>query len=145
MIARLAKRWVLGMMMSDAIADEAVELLVAHCFCEPGTARPPASHVAGLLRFLQLLAGHAWEHVPLLVDPHKELTAAQSAKIHDIFEVFERSARTAIDVPFHCRGFVFAFGADTVVSDAGRQPEGLEAPVVACLPCSLQHLLILRP
>ena len=75
------------MMMEGDVAEEAVELLVAHCFCEPGAVPPPGSHVAGFVRFLQLLATHAWEHVPLLVDPHKEISAEQSSRIHSIFEV----------------------------------------------------------
>ena len=85
--SRLAKRWVVGMMAEGDVAEEAVELLVAQCFCGAGALPPPGTHVAGFARFLHLIASHAWAHVPLIVDPHNEITAEQSSKIHSIFEV----------------------------------------------------------
>lgn len=55
---------------------EAVELLVASLFSDEAPLAPPATGLAGFLRFLLLLAGHDWATAPLLVDPQSELTAA---------------------------------------------------------------------
>lgn len=95
---RLAKRWVGAHLLSPHLGQEAVELILAHCFTAGGTtdgtptsssaapgggppalaaAQPPASRLSGFLRFLHLLAGHPWRVQPLLVDPSGELSAAQ--------------------------------------------------------------------
>ncbi|KAL4426966.1 hypothetical protein ABPG77_009527 [Micractinium sp. CCAP 211/92] len=93
---RLAKRWVGAHLLSPHLGEEAVELLVAHCFASsrqrqavagsgggqgggPATSAAPApgSRLSGLLRFLQLLAEHPWRVQPLVVDPDGELSAAQ--------------------------------------------------------------------
>ncbi len=44
---RLAKRWVAAQMMSNHVADEAVELLVAAAATLPSTLPPPASRLTG--------------------------------------------------------------------------------------------------
>jgi U3 small nucleolar RNA-associated protein 22 len=90
---RLAKRWVGAQLLSPHLGEEAVELLLAHCFCAsgrpaggarggaataPASAAPaPASRLSGLLRFLHLLAHHPWRVAPLVVDPNGEMSAAQ--------------------------------------------------------------------
>jgi U3 small nucleolar RNA-associated protein 22 len=96
---RLAKRWVGAHLLSPHLREEAVELILAHCFAtgsssssssngssngvasSTGTAAAvaaaPASRLSGLLRFLQLLAEHPWRVQPLIVDPNSELSAAQ--------------------------------------------------------------------
>lgn len=91
---RLAKRWVGAHLLSPHLGEEAVELLMAHCFTSSGgtaagggsgrggraatsAAPPPASRLSGLQRFLLLLAEHPWQVQPLIVDPNGELSAAQ--------------------------------------------------------------------
>ena len=73
---RLAQRWVGAQLMGSQLAPEAVELLVGAAFTAPSPAAPPGSRVAGLLRFLALLAGHPWGRAPLLVDPLGEVGPA---------------------------------------------------------------------
>ncbi|KAI8473415.1 MAG: Nrap protein [Monoraphidium minutum] len=70
---RLAKRWLGGQLMGSQLGGEAVELIVGAAFCGPAAAPPPASRIAGLLRFLSLLATHPWGRAPLLVDPLREV------------------------------------------------------------------------
>ncbi len=93
---RLAKRWVGAHLLSPHLGEEAVELLMAHCFASSrqqqatagsgggqgaqsvtSAAPAPGSRLSGLLRFLQLLAEHPWRVQPLVVDPDGELSAAQ--------------------------------------------------------------------
>jgi len=52
---RLAKRWAGSQRLSSALSDEALELLVAHCFLSPLPSAPPGTPLAGLARFLSLL------------------------------------------------------------------------------------------
>jgi U3 small nucleolar RNA-associated protein 22 len=68
---RLAKRWVGAHLLSPHLREEAVELLVAAAFASGAgaAAPPPASRLAGLLRFLRLLGGHPWAVAPLVADP----------------------------------------------------------------------------
>lgn len=68
---RLAQRWVGAHLLSSQLCPEAVELLVAAAFSSPGVAPPPGSRLAGLLRFLQLLARHPWEQRALVIDPDR--------------------------------------------------------------------------
>lgn len=64
---------------------EAVELLVASLFSDEAPLAPPATGLAGFLRFLLLLAGHDWATAPLLVDPQSELTAADREAAMEAF------------------------------------------------------------
>ncbi len=73
---RLAQRWVGAQLMGSQLAPEAVELIVGAAFIGASPAPPPASRVAGLLRFLSLLAAHPWGRAPLLVDPLGEVGPA---------------------------------------------------------------------
>ncbi|KAJ4851471.1 hypothetical protein Tsubulata_014141 [Turnera subulata] len=51
-VTRLAKRWVASHMFSACLADEAVELLVAHLFVKPFPFTAPCSRVTGFLRLI---------------------------------------------------------------------------------------------
>jgi len=53
---------------ADGLSEEAVELLVAHCFTTALPFAPPATPLAGFLRFLWLLASTDWEVSALVVD-----------------------------------------------------------------------------
>ncbi|KAH0871741.1 hypothetical protein HID58_078763, partial [Brassica napus] len=55
-VARLAKRWVSAHLFSGCLAEEAIELLVAHVFLTPLPLGVPCSRINGFLRFLRLLA-----------------------------------------------------------------------------------------
>ena len=63
---RLCRRWAHAHLLSAALPAELVDLLVAHVFTSPA-ARPPASALLGLLRFLQLLHRHDFTAEPLLL------------------------------------------------------------------------------
>ena len=97
-ILRLAKRWVSAHLFSGCLAEEAIELLVAHVFLTPLPLGVPSSRINGFLRFLsatiililqknnqvmvltniffaglcnrflRLLADYDWMFYPLIVD-----------------------------------------------------------------------------
>lgn len=83
---RLAQRWLGCQLMGSQLAPEAVELLVGAVFTCPSPAPPPASRTSGLLRTLQLLAGHPWGRAPLLVDPLREVGEAGRRALTRDFE-----------------------------------------------------------
>jgi hypothetical protein len=60
-------------MLSAAVREEAVELLVAAVFCSPGPYAAPASHLVAFWRFLDLLLRADWSHRALVLDPAGEL------------------------------------------------------------------------
>jgi len=47
-------------MLSDLIPFEAIELLVASVFTDPGPLEIPSTIACGFMRFLDLLASHDW-------------------------------------------------------------------------------------
>ena len=53
---------------ADGLSEEAVELLVAHCYTSALPFAPPSTPLAGFLRFLWLLASTDWEVSALIVD-----------------------------------------------------------------------------
>eukprot|EP00750_Incisomonas_marina_P024761 INCI5145.6.p1 GENE.INCI5145.6~~INCI5145.6.p1 ORF type:complete len:1264 (+),score=248.62 INCI5145.6:289-3792(+) len=65
---RLAKLWVARSMLSGHVPDEAVELLVAHTFADPGPFDEPHGAAAALLRFFKLVSTFDWRGEPLIVD-----------------------------------------------------------------------------
>ena len=64
-------------LFSDALAHEAVELLVAVCFASPQPYVAPATAFAGLMRFLHLLATHRWAEHPVVIDLDGTMTTAE--------------------------------------------------------------------
>lgn len=72
---QVAKRWIAGHMLSPHLVDDVVELLVGYLFLHPGSALPPTSREVAFLRFLDLLACHPWNVLPLFVDPEEEVTS----------------------------------------------------------------------
>jgi U3 small nucleolar RNA-associated protein 22 len=88
--ARLAKRWVHAHMFSKHIAEEAVELLVAHVFTASAPELPPASHITAFFRFLRLLAGISPSDLPALfvvdLDEESGITAEQWSLIQSTFD-----------------------------------------------------------
>ncbi|KAL7985725.1 hypothetical protein Chor_013657 [Crotalus horridus] len=70
---RLAKRWISAQMLSDSLAEEAVDLLAAFLFLSPAPFTAPSSPQVGFLRFLHLLASFDWKNSPLLVNLNGDL------------------------------------------------------------------------
>ena len=64
---RLLKRWCAAHMLSLHLRGEAIELLMASIYLEPGTFQSPASAPAGFMRAIRQLASWDWRALPLLV------------------------------------------------------------------------------
>ncbi|ESQ53434.1 hypothetical protein EUTSA_v10024292mg [Eutrema salsugineum] len=84
-VARLAKRWVSAHLFSGCLAEEAIELLVAHVFLTPLPLGVPCSRINGLLRFLRLLADYDWMFYPLIVDINNDFGRNDEKEINDNF------------------------------------------------------------
>lgn len=87
--ARIVKRWLCAHMLSDCIAEEATELLVAYSFINSAPYPPPCSILSGLLRFLQLVTSFNFAKNPIIVDVLGDMT---------------QPAMTAIETRFKSRG-----------------------------------------
>eukprot|EP00760_Papus_ankaliazontas_P031140 PhM_4_TR5191/c0_g1_i1/m.46737/K14544/UTP22, NOL6; U3 small nucleolar RNA-associated protein 22 len=75
---RLIKRFVGLHLMSEYIAEEALELLALHVFLSSD--RPPRTPTAAFLRILDLVATHTWDAQPLIL-PGSESKAAPNGKV----------------------------------------------------------------
>lgn len=64
---RLLKRWAAAHMLSSHLQPEALELLVAHTFLEPGALAPPSSATAAFLRTLRFIASWDWRQQPVFI------------------------------------------------------------------------------
>ncbi|CAN8328094.1 unnamed protein product [Cochlearia groenlandica] len=84
-VARLAKRWVSAHLFSGCLAEEAIELLVAHVFLTPLPLCVPCSRINGFLRFLRLLADYDWMFYPLVVDINNDFGRNDEKEINDNF------------------------------------------------------------
>ena len=69
---QVAKRWIAAHMLSLHFNGEVIELLMAYLFLHPGAFEPPTSREVAFVRFLDLLASHPWNVLPLFVDPAVE-------------------------------------------------------------------------
>merc|ERR1711933_34795 len=71
---RLAKRWMFSNWLSSHLSEETIELLVLYSFTSSNiTLQPPGSHLAGMLRFLSLLAYWPFHSHLMFVDPLSEI------------------------------------------------------------------------
>ncbi|EPS66252.1 hypothetical protein M569_08520, partial [Genlisea aurea] len=84
-VVRLAKRWVAAHLLSNLLAEEAIELLVAHLFLKPLPFRTPCSRISGFLRFLRLLSEYDWSFSPLIIDINGDLTPDDDKEINEKF------------------------------------------------------------
>ncbi|KAE8655090.1 putative ADP-ribosylation factor [Hibiscus syriacus] len=84
-VVRLAKRWLASHLFSACLAEEAVELLVAHLFLKPLPFDVPCSRITGFLRFLRLLAEYDWTFSTLIVDINGDLSQNDEKEIDDHF------------------------------------------------------------
>jgi len=64
---RLVKRWFAAHMLSLPITTEAIELLAAATYLDPGPLSAPASGTTGFIRTIQKLANWEWRSDPILV------------------------------------------------------------------------------
>jgi U3 small nucleolar RNA-associated protein 22 len=120
-VTRLAKRWLASHLLSNHFPFEAIELLVASVYSSKASIGPPASVVAGFLRFLRLLGSHDWAQDPLIVDPHGMFSPDM---IKDITKRFE-----------HIRGPDYQRGpAMFVVSPCDRQDDATQSQIDGFLP-----------
>ena len=69
---QVAERWIAAHMLSLHFNGEVIELLMAYLFLHPGAFEPPTSREVAFVRFLDLLASHPWNVLPLFVDPAVE-------------------------------------------------------------------------
>ncbi|CAA6653510.1 unnamed protein product [Spirodela intermedia] len=90
-VVRLAKRWIASHFFSSFLAEEAVELLVAHLFLMPLPFCAPCSRTTGFLRFLRLLANYDWTFSPLIVDINNDLTLEDKKQINEAFILSRKS------------------------------------------------------
>ncbi|KAL5704638.1 hypothetical protein ACHQM5_023031 [Ranunculus cassubicifolius] len=84
-VVRLAKRWVASHMFSSYVAEEAIELLVAHIFLKPLPFSEPCSRITGFLRFLRLLSNHDWAFTPLVIDINEDMNLQDKKDIAESF------------------------------------------------------------
>lgn len=75
--SRLVKRWFAAHMLSTQIAPEAIELLVAGVYLDPGALGTPASGSAGFVRTIKRLAEWDWRTEPVLVPLYADREAAR--------------------------------------------------------------------
>ncbi|KAL9646720.1 hypothetical protein ABK040_001142 [Willaertia magna] len=65
---KLAKRWVHTHMLADYLEEQLVELMCMHVFSYGSSYRAPTTSIAGLVRFIDLIANHSWSDSPLCVN-----------------------------------------------------------------------------
>jgi len=88
---RLALRWLHSHMFSNYFATETIELLVAFLFTNPRPYHPPANHLVGFYRFLNLLSTFEFDKFPIIVDFEKELKSEDFQSISDQLEVIRKT------------------------------------------------------
>lgn len=92
---RLLKRWAAAHMLTSAdVTGEALELLTAHTYLDPGSLAPPASATAGFLRTLQFLATWDWRSSPAVIPLVAVTRDAASASGRPRFDAELRAAAT---------------------------------------------------
>ncbi|XP_071110262.1 nucleolar protein 6-like [Haliotis cracherodii] len=93
---RLVKRWISSHMMLDYIAEEAVELVVAHCYINPAPYTAPGSPIVGFFRFLSILSTFDWKTQPLIVNLNNEFSK------DDISDIQKKFAEDRSSLPLMC-------------------------------------------
>ncbi|KAG6557753.1 hypothetical protein Mapa_000520 [Marchantia paleacea] len=115
---RLAKRWLASHLFSGVLADEAVELLVAHLFVNPSPYVPPSSRVTGLLRFLRLLESHDWLLAPLIVDVNASITPNDENIIMSQFDKLNRHSSSVCEGPAMYIATAYDLSSETWTRDS---------------------------
>ncbi|GAX78374.1 hypothetical protein CEUSTIGMA_g5816.t1 [Chlamydomonas eustigma] len=100
---RVAKRWVGTQMLSNHIAEEAVELLVVAAAASLSTSLPPpGSMLTGFMRFLELLSHHPWSTRPMVVDPEHQLSPQERRQISKTFDALRVDKHQKMPALFLC-------------------------------------------
>lgn len=93
---RLLKRWAAAHMLTAGdVRPEALELLTARTYLDPGTLAPPASASAGFLRTLAFVASWDWRTTPAFVPLAAVTRDAASASGRPRFDPELRAAAVA--------------------------------------------------
>ncbi|KAK3698282.1 U3 snoRNP protein, partial [Vermiconidia calcicola] len=122
---RLTKKWFASHLLSNHIADEIIELMVARTFIQPWPWQTPSSVQTGFLRTLAWLARWDWRAEPLIVDlsGSSELKQAELQSITTKFEAWRK-----LDPALNR---VVLFAASNVDTDGTTWSDGRPAKVVA--------------
>jgi U3 small nucleolar RNA-associated protein 22 len=139
---RLLKRWAAAHMLTAGdVTSEALELLTARSYLDPGALAPPASATAGFLRTLAFLASWDWRTSPAFVPLQAVTRDAASASGRPRFDAelratalaaFEK-ARSA-DKDAHA-----AWALVTESDEAGTRWTGRVGPLIAGRVAALAH------
>ncbi|ACO64866.1 predicted protein, partial [Micromonas commoda] len=100
---QVAKRWISSHMLAPHIRDEVVELIMGYLFLHPGAVDPPGSREVAFIRFLDLLASHPWNVLPLFVDPEDEFTLADMQNLEKKMDSSDASSM-CIATPYDTEG-----------------------------------------
>lgn len=95
--SRLVKRWFAAHMLSTQVAPEAIELLVAGVYLDPGTLGPPASGTTGFIRTIKRLAEWDWRSEPVLVPLYADREGGSRVR-------FDPEMRKVVQAAFASRG-----------------------------------------
>ncbi|ETO64236.1 hypothetical protein F444_18189, partial [Phytophthora nicotianae P1976] len=91
---RLVQRWLADKALSNVLAIEAVELLVADVFLSSASTSSPHSVLSSFLRFLKRVASFDWQNVPFIVDLNSSLDDAKRREILKRFDASSTSPST---------------------------------------------------
>lgn len=126
---RLLKRWVAAHMLSSHLSAEALELLTARTYLDPGTLSTPASATAGFLRTLEFLASWDWRTTPVFVALHAVTRDAASLSGRP---KFSEDARGPALAAFEKRGSDHeAWSLITEDDESGTRWTGRVGPLIA--------------
>jgi U3 small nucleolar RNA-associated protein 22 len=122
---RMTKRWFASHMLTHHIAEEVIELLVAHVFTRPWPYQAPSSVQSGFLRTLSWISRWDWRLDPLVVDlsDTSELTSATIQTITTHFQAWRK-----LDPALNRIALFVATNLDT---DGTTYTDGQPATVVA--------------
>ncbi|BEJ17027.1 hypothetical protein CspHIS471_0604280 [Cutaneotrichosporon sp. HIS471] len=131
---RLLKRWAAAHMLTEGdVRPEALELLTARTYLDPGSLAPPASATAGFLRTLAFLASWDWRSAPAFIPLAAVTRDAASASGRPRFDAELRAAAVAafekarsVDKDAHT-----AWALVTEADEAGKRWTARVGPLIA--------------
>ncbi|GMK59457.1 hypothetical protein CspeluHIS016_0800630 [Cutaneotrichosporon spelunceum] len=139
---RLLKRWAAAHMLSEGdVRAEALELLTARTYLDPGSLAPPASATSGFLRTLAFLASWDWRSTPAFVPLAAVTRDAASASGRPRFDREQRASALAAfekarsgDKDAH-----IAWSLITETDESGTQWTTRIGPLIAARVSALAH------
>lgn len=126
--ARLVKRWASAHMLSPHLNAEALELITARTYLDPGTLAAPASAISGFLRTLSFLASWDWRTTPVFIPLHAVTRDAASLSGRPRFG---EEAQVALLAAFEKRQESSAWALITEDDESGTRWTGNVGPVIA--------------